>query len=87
MQRRYVHELVSEDREKAVISGPKAAIATAIAAQALDGEVRSALPAQQREEIPGRKRRTLGIPGVGRLTDRSASLLLRTCSKGWDSLK
>jgi hypothetical protein len=36
--------LVSEilvDREKAVISGPKAAIATAIAAQALNGEVRS----------------------------------------------
>ena len=44
MQRRYVHGLVSEilvDREKAVISGPKAAIATAIAAQALNGEVRS----------------------------------------------
>jgi len=29
------------DREKAVISGPKAAIATAIAAQTLNGEVRS----------------------------------------------
>ena len=44
MQRRYVHGLVSEilvDREKAIISGPKAAIATAIAAQALNGEVRS----------------------------------------------
>jgi site-specific DNA recombinase len=44
MQRRYVHGLVSEilvDREKAVISGPKATIATAIAVQALNGEVRS----------------------------------------------
>jgi len=44
MQRRYVHGLVSEilvDREKAVISGPNATIAAAIAAQALNGEVRS----------------------------------------------
>ncbi len=44
MQRRYVHGLVSEivvDREKAVIAGPKAAIAAAITSGAYKSEVRS----------------------------------------------
>jgi hypothetical protein len=44
VQRRYVHGLVSEivvDREKAVISGPRAAIAAAVTAGAYNGEVRS----------------------------------------------
>jgi site-specific DNA recombinase len=44
LQRRYVHGLVSEivvDREKAVISGPKASPAAAITAGAHNGEVRT----------------------------------------------
>ncbi|HEY5237419.1 MAG TPA: recombinase family protein [Rhizomicrobium sp.] len=44
MQRRYIHGLVSEivvDREKAVISGPRAAIAAAITAGTHNSEVRS----------------------------------------------
>lgn len=44
LQRRYVHGLVSEivvDRDKAVISGPHAAIAAAVTSGALEKEVRS----------------------------------------------
>ena len=44
VQRRYVRGLVSEivvDREKAIVSGPKAAIAAAITAGEVKGEVRS----------------------------------------------
>lgn len=44
MQRRYVRGLVSQivvDKEKAVISGPNAALAAAVTAERLDGEVRS----------------------------------------------
>lgn len=46
LQKRYVHGLVSEivvDRDKAVISGPPAAIAAAISAGALDGGVRTSV--------------------------------------------
>lgn len=46
LQKRYVHGLVSEivvDRDKAVISGPPAAIAAAITAGALDGGVRTSV--------------------------------------------
>ena len=46
LQKRYVHGLVSEivvDRNKAVISGPPAAIAAAITAGALDGGVRTSV--------------------------------------------
>jgi hypothetical protein len=44
IQRRYVHGLVTEilvDREKAVVSGPKAAIAAAVTSPDKMGEVRS----------------------------------------------
>ena len=44
LQRRYVHGLVSEivvDRDKAIISGPHAAIAAAVTSGALDKEVRT----------------------------------------------
>jgi len=44
LQRRYVHGLVSDivvDREKAMITGPKAAVAAAITAGAHNGQVRS----------------------------------------------
>ncbi len=44
VQRRYVRGIVSDivvDRERAVISGPKAAIATAVTTGAVNGEVRS----------------------------------------------
>jgi site-specific DNA recombinase len=46
VQKRYVHGLVSEivvDRDKAVISGPPAAIAAAITAGALEGNVRTSV--------------------------------------------
>jgi site-specific DNA recombinase len=46
VQKRYVHGLVSEivvDRDKAVISGPPAAIAAAVSAGALEGGVRTSV--------------------------------------------
>jgi hypothetical protein len=46
VQKRYVHGLVSEiivDRDKAVISGPPAAIAAAVSAGTLEGGVRTSV--------------------------------------------